>query len=368
MSYYILPKNIHKLFFSIKTQSQELDTYTSYSLFNYNISIQKQIIKISEDVYSSIIFKNITKIINPYENIFSKLYGCKTSISKLSETLSIFYDYIEIMYNLNIFENYNFPINISLYGSEENNKSIHNSLKVFRDYDDLIMNINVLDSDLDLDSDKSILKQEVLYFDFNIEFNNINEYVIYLLKCILKILKYQMCNGISIIKMDGIFHKPIINVLYILSSFYDKVYIIKPSTSNVFTYHKNIVCKNFILKDNQEIINYYENIYNFIKSYTFDSSNYICEIIDNDISYYFLNKIDEINIIIGQQQLDYFIQCINIFKNKNREEKLEYIKKINIQKCSQWCEKFKIPYHKVIDKNNMFLPDKLEDEEINDIN
>ena len=46
---------------------------------------------------------------------------------------------------------------------------------------------------------------------------------------------------------------------------------------------------------------------------------------------------------------------INLIKNKNREEKLESLKKNNIQKCIQWCEKYKIPYNKFSDKVNIFL-------------
>jgi hypothetical protein len=45
-----------------------------------------------------------------------------------------------------------------------------------------------------------------------------------------------------------------------------------------------------------------------------------------------------------------------MIKNKNRDEKIETIKKNNIIKCVQWCEKYKIPYNKCIDKINIFLP------------
>jgi hypothetical protein len=40
-------------------------------------------------------------------------------------------------------------------------------------------------------------------------------------------------------------YKPIIDVLYLLSSLYDKVYILKPNTSNISTFEKYIICKNF---------------------------------------------------------------------------------------------------------------------------
>ena len=47
---------------------------------------------------------------------------------------------------------------------------------------------------------------------------------------------------------------------------------------------------------------------------------------------------------------------INILKNKNKEEKIEIIKKSNIQKSISWCEKYKIPFNKFSEKTNIFLP------------
>jgi hypothetical protein len=82
----------------------------------------------------------------------------------------------------------------------------------------------------------------------------------------------------------------------------------------------------------------------------------IVSVIDNIIPYYFTLKLDDMNIIIGQQQLESFDQIINILKNKNKEEKIEIVKKINIQKSVNWCEKYKIPYNKFTEKINIFLP------------
>ena len=62
------------------------------------------------------------------------------------------------------------------------------------------------------------------------------------------------------------------------------------------------------------------------------------------------------NIIIGQQQLEALNQVISIVKTKNKDEKIEILKKTNIQKSVNWCEKFKIPYNKFSDKINIFLP------------
>ena len=62
------------------------------------------------------------------------------------------------------------------------------------------------------------------------------------------------------------------------------------------------------------------------------------------------------NCIIGQQQLEALDLIISIFKNTNKEDKIEIIKKTNIQKSVNWCEKFQIPYNKFSDKTNIFLP------------
>ena len=82
----------------------------------------------------------------------------------------------------------------------------------------------------------------------------------------------------------------------------------------------------------------------------------IASIIDQDIPYYFINKIDDMNNIIGQQQLESITQLINVIKNKNKYDKIESVKKSNIQKSVNWCEKFKIPCNKFSEKVNIFLP------------
>ena len=62
------------------------------------------------------------------------------------------------------------------------------------------------------------------------------------------------------------------------------------------------------------------------------------------------------NIIIGQQQIEALDQIVLLYKNKNKDDKIEIIKKNNIQKSVTWCEKFKIPCNKFTEKTNIFLP------------
>ena len=82
----------------------------------------------------------------------------------------------------------------------------------------------------------------------------------------------------------------------------------------------------------------------------------IDSILDFDIPNFFLMKMNDMNIIIGQQQLESLDMVINILKNKNKEDKIETIKKSNIQKSVVWCEKYKIPCNRFSEKINIFLP------------
>jgi hypothetical protein len=87
-----------------------------------------------------------------------------------------------------------------------------------------------------------------------------------------------------------------------------------------------------------------------------NSSSSIESIIDNKLPCYFINKIEDSNINIGHSQIEQLDLILYMIKNKNRDDKIETIKKNNIIKCVQWCEKYKIPYNKCIDKINIFLP------------
>ena len=69
-----------------------------------------------------------------------------------------------------------------------------------------------------------------------------------------------------------------------------------------------------------------------------------------------MTKLDDINMTIGQQQIESLDLIINLLKNKNKEEKIELIKKNSIQKSVAWCEKHKIPCNKFSEKTNIFLP------------
>lgn len=353
MSYYILPKNINQINVNPQYSTELCIPYISTSLLNYYLSIKNQI----TEMFSSNVdlsepcrdFDYATKIINPYEFIFSKVPGSKFSVSKLKQKTNIFYDLLEISNNLNIFENFTLLETMNFLHITTNHYESCECFEIFReDFDDkhsFYNNISIIDNNELLST-----KFDLLFYEIDI-----SNYFVTLIQCIILILCNQTFKGTAIIKIENIFYKPIIDILYLLSSLYDKVYICKPSTSNITSFERYIVCKNFLHDEKSYTylrVNYLKLLV-FLKKI---DNKHIISILDVDIPYYFKNKIDDINIIIGQQQLEALDNIINIYKNKNKDDKIENIKKSNIQKSVLWCEKYKIPCNKFTEKINIFLP------------
>ena len=157
------------------------------------------------------------------------------------------------------------------------------------------------------------------------DYNNTRNYINNIVLVFLIIIKYQSNQGICIIKVENILYKPIIDVIFILSGIYDKVYLVKPTISNITKSDRYIVCKGFnenLLYKSKLLNNIELNLITKMNN-VFNSNLYISSILENEIPYYFLNKLQENNIIIGQQQLEAYDQIINMIKNKNYDEKIE---------------------------------------------
>lgn len=355
MSYYLLPKIYNFLNVNPKDDTNVCEIYSSYSLYNFynNTKNQIDILCSKENDPSFTTYDELIKIVHPYEYIFFKVPGSKFSVSKLKPQTNVFYDLLEIFVTLNIFDLYmNKPIktlHVSLT-CEDSNECVQMVRENYNE--DGFLNF----SDNNEEMYKTINNSKFDFMFFNKPQSDINLYIIKLIEFVMTILRYQANGGTTVIKIDSIFHKPIVDLIYLLSSLFEKVYIIKPNTNNVTTFEKYIVCKNYnVICDTKLEIhksNYYK-LQGFIKNL---NNKNIVSIIDYEIPCYFVNKIDDINIIIGQQQLESLDQIINIIKNKNKEERVETIKKSNIQKSVSWCEKLKIPYNRFSEKTNIFLP------------
>jgi len=184
-------------------------------------------------------------------------------------------------------------------------------------------------------------------FDFSINFNEQEGLSVNLILAqIIYAIALQKYNGTFILKVFDLFTDATIDLIYILSTLYEKTYIVKPYTSRSANSERYIVCKYYKLTDSTNIIN---KLMPFL-----DNTKLISRFLNFPLSYLYLNKIEDINAIIGQQQLENILATLHLVEN-NKPERLDSIKKTNIQKCIQWCTKNKLPYNKSITQLNMFM-------------
>jgi hypothetical protein len=351
----------------------KITPYISQSLVNYltKATISLNNLLTFDTTYT---FKFLNQLINPYEYLFSNVPNSNLSICKVKPSSKIYYDILEIYNTLKLSECLPEKNMISLYYGS-NGSAVLEYMQSFREnYDDKNIVIEPilhkkittpLNSGTNMQDDQSYtpIPDDILsicdymYIELPDKvYLDTNKYILGLLKAVKFILMYQSSNGCMILKLGHTYYKPVVDILYIISSLYNKAYIIKPNTSNNIYDEKFLVCKTFT-STSQKRGAYLDKI---DKMYTIcyreQHEINIQSIVKNEINMYFLNKMEECNIIIGQQQIDVYDQMINLVKNKNKLEKIETMRKHNIQKCINWCEKYKLPCNKFADKINIFLP------------
>lgn len=362
MSYYIIPKVHHSISISPTVTVDEIIPCISQTFINYYNS-KKQDIELLCKNNRDYSYDNIIQYVNPHEYIFTKVPGSNFSVSKLKPKSILFYDLFEIIQNINLLDIFKADILNSLIIGKNYEDSLE-CLEMMRENYNNDKFFCYYEYNTDLHNWIKNNKFNFIIYEIN-NIDNINNYIIKFIETVIIITSNLIENGIVIIKIENIFYKPILDIIYLFSSLFEKTYIIKPSTNCISNSDKYIILKNFTIKKNENMLmnNYNTILKNFLdifskKPETNSNNLHIKNIINTDLPYYFLNKIDDINLIIGQQQLELFEQVINILLSKNKDDKIESLKKYNIQKCVQWCEKFKIPCNKFSDKINIFLPVK----------
>ena len=189
-------------------------------------------------------------------------------------------------------------------------------------------------------------------FDFSVDFNSQETLVQGLVACQVAFASVlQKKNGWFILKVFDLFSQASIDILYILSSLYESVYIIKPNTSRYANSERYIVCQGFKLEDGRQWA------FQWVPHFDKFSTMTLVRLLNIPIPIHFINKIEESNMILGSQQIENISLTLNIIKNP-RVEKIETLRRNNIQKCIQWCQKHNLPFNKDIRQMNIFLSAK----------
>jgi len=386
MSFFLLPEIHNNIDVNnIQLKSEKDNVYKlSISLNNYLNNIKKQI----NDNYETWDF--IKKYTNPYEFIHTIIPNYTKSISKYNPLSRSFYKMIEISNILHIFDDFtdnsisSFHMaegpggfieatsyirkntsdtyyGMSLISDDKNIPGWNKSKKFLETNPNVIIDNGVTNTGDLLSIDNLIYCNDTYYnsmsiitadggFDFSIDFNKqelLSTNLLFAQFCFAITMQKQ--NGHFILKIFDIFTKTTTDIIYLLSTLYKQVFIVKPNTSRLANSEKYIVCKYF--KQLQPVL-----INKMISEYPLLQQNsFISSILNFNLDYYYINKIEEYNSIFGQQQIENISYTLNLIGCKNKNEKLETLKKNNIQKCIYWCDKNKIPYNKSITATNIFL-------------
>jgi 23S rRNA U2552 (ribose-2'-O)-methylase RlmE/FtsJ len=331
-------------------ENKKEEIFISNSLNHYLSNIKQQIDKYSNywDYYK--------KLTNPYEFIHTHVPEIKYSICKYKPLSRSFFKMIEIINTFSFLCEKN-KINcfhlaegpggfIEAFNYKRNNKEdkyygmtlisddinipswkkssyfINNNSNVIIEYGssktgNLFMKENLLYCNDNYGSTMDYITADG-GFDFSVDFNKQEELSMKLiLSQIFFAIIMQKEGGNFVLKIFDIFKFKTVEIIFLLSNLYNYIYIYKPYTSRVANSEKYIVCKN------------YKNNNKFINKEIIDNFDYLLNNIDNIYSLFniklpklFLNKIEEINAIYGQQQieninttLNYIREFINIKHN-----------------------------------------------------
>ena len=378
MNYSIIPKNNFNINLCLKLTNEKIKPYISYSLIFYLNDVYNQLFKLEDTINTNtndpkineVTIEYVNKIVNPFEFIHTNVPGTIISVSKVKPDANIFFELMEIFQLFNINEILSTKHKINIAHLTPNYTSTNYLLNMLREESD----DNIISEDFDYNklhnmflTNKFEKKLDLIICEFNpYDYNDTKQYIRNMILIFIIITKYQTNLGTTIIKIDNIFYKAIIDIIFLLSSFYDKIILVKPIISNITKGERYIVCKSFnsdILEHSNLINQLDEQILTKMNDNNILTDKGVDSLINDEIPYYFLNKLEESNAVIGQQQLEAYDQIISIFKNRNRDEKIENLKRQHIQKCIQWCEKNQLPHNKFIDKVNIFLTPKKKETE-----
>ena len=385
MSYFLLPEIYDIIHCSdIEILNGSNDIVISKSLSNYINTMKTQIdnYTVNWDIYK--------KYTNSYEYIHSIIPHTKSSVCKLKPLSRSFYKLVEIYNLLDMHENFDTPIKSfhlaegpggfieAIQHLRENDADVYYGMTLVDDGNENVPgwkksryflskhdNVHI---EKGADQTGNLFKVENLWhcyntyknsmdlitgdggFDFSLDFNKQEVLSINIIFCqICYAIAMQKKGGTFILKIFDVFSQVTIDMLYILSTLYTKVYVCKPHTSRLANSEKYIVCKKFKLDNTAELVNRFSDLFIAI-----NNNESIQRFLNIEIPCFYTNKIEDVNAVMGQQQLENIIATLYLLDN-NKQDKMDTLKKNNIQKCVQWCIKYKFPYNINIQPFNVFL-------------
>ena len=393
MSYYLLPKIpflIHKYIDFIEGENIP-EPVISNSLSEYLYEIKE---KIEEREKDWDIFKKYT---NPYEYVHSVIPFKKKSVAKAKPLSRSYFKMMELVNTFQLAKETN---SISTFHLAEGPGGFIEAIASIRKKpDDIYIGMTLIDdkndqnipgwkkTDMFLKTNKNVYIEKGVDntgnilsltnllgckeaygssidiitadggFDFSIDFNKQEHTIAQLLFAqVCYAVTMQKKGGSFILKTFDCFMQHTMDVLCILSSFYDKVYITKPNTSRYANSEKYIVCKNFLLPTCEKFFPFIHRAFQkMVTPSSIGKTLYTHRFLTIPLPLCFVSKLEEYNAILGQQQIENIHYTITLIDNKHNQEKIDALIKMNVQKSMQWCAKYDIAHNIIIVTNNVFM-------------
>ena len=385
--YYLLPKAPQNLFRHLEYQdiSGSPPTIISNSLSHYLSNI-KLLITDKEKQWD--IYKKYT---NPYEYIHSYIPNKKRSVSKMKPLSRSFFKMIEILTQFPLgqekeictFHLAEGPggfieaiaflrnchkdkyIGMTLQDSEDPNIPAWKKTDRFlRDHPNVVLENGPMGTGdiLSLENFTGIAEKYGSSmslitgdggFDFSSDFNQQEIFIGKLLFAqIAFAVVLQKQGGNFVLKIFDSFIQHTVDLLYILSSFYERVYIMKPQTSRYANSEKYIICTGFLFSSSEFFFPFIKGT--FEKMIENPETNPL-RFLSLPIPAIFTRKLEEYNTLYGQKQIQNIHYTLSLIDNKNKGSKIENLIQMNIQKSIQWCIKYNIDYYSLLENSNGVL-------------
>ena len=193
-------------------------------------------------------------------------------------------------------------------------------------------------------------------FDFT---ENFNEQESMMHRLLFAQIAYALCmqkqGGHFVLKIFDIFRPATVDLLYLLSSFYQRVYITKPDTSRHANSEKYVVCINFIPPESDVFFPFLFHVFQTMVTlpppgFDHECNREIARFLSKPVSYYFTTKLEEYNCCFGQQQIEnihYTLSLIDsaaIGGDDDKNARIQELVRSNVAKCEQWCCKNNVPH------------------------
>jgi len=380
MTYYLVPKtkiNLYESIDYIESNSTNVPIISN-SLSSYLYEIKNKLNGVEKE------WNTFKKYTNPYEYVNSIVPYKKKSVSKINHLSRSYYKMIEMIMIFDI--SFSSPIQ-SFHLAEGPGGFIEAIIDIRKNKEDTYIGMTLLQDKNDptiptwkqseyflkrhtnillengIDNTGNILSYDnFLYctekygssmefitadggFDFSLDFNNQESTISNLLFAqICYALTMQKEDGVFILKIFDCFMQQTIDLLYLLSSFYKKTYICKPNTSRYANSEKYIICKGFLFSKNEMFVPYLNNAFKKM-NHAIENGLYVHRFLTVPVPYFFIIKMEEYNAIFGQKQIENIHYTILLIDNKHKQDKIDVLIHLNIQKCIQWCVKYNIEYN-----------------------